>query len=636
MASIFFVISGYLITTILLDELGRGDFSIARFYERRARRILPALFLVVAACLPFAWAWMMPAQLVNFGQSTVSVALFVSNVRFWLEEGYFAPSAELKPLLHTWSLAVEEQFYLLFPLFLAAVWRLGRRGVFMAVLALGAASLVLSLVLGRIAPSANFYLAPPRAWELMAGAACAFLPAGLPRRGAEAASLAGLAMIAASMLAYDHDTPFPGLAAVPPVAGTALVILFATPGTLAARLLSAGPMRGIGLISYSAYLWHQPLFAFTRLRSLGEPPPLLMGGLVVLTLVLAWITWRWVERPFRRGARVFATRRGVHGAAAAGGVAMVLVGAVVGPLCAGFPGRFPTAALLYAEAAGAGAAGPCHFDENRPLDRHPQPQCRHPDAAGNVSVLLLGDSQANALEHAVGEGLRRAETGYYAVSFGGCIPLPGFRRMRDSPSPDTCHEFDEAALDYAAATGIRTVILAGRFPLYLYGKRFDNGAGWVEKGDNGAVDVIAPDAPRAGRRKDRVLAAIETQIREIARRFEVVLVYPLPEAGWDVPSLAFRRLVFANDRSALDTPYAGYLGRTAEINALFDRIAADTPRVHPARIQHALCDASAGTCLNADSGAAYYSDDDHPSPAGAALVAPIILDAVAAAEGRVD
>lgn len=180
---------------------------------------------------------MMPAELVNFGQSTVSVALFVSNVRFWLEEGYFAPSAELKPLLHTWSLAVEEQFYLLFPLFLAAVWRLGRRGVFMAVLALGAASLVLSLVLGRIAPSANFYLAPPRAWELMAGAACAFLPAGLPRRGAEAASLAGLAMIAASILAYDHDTPFPGLAAVPPVAGTALVILLATPGTLAARLL---------------------------------------------------------------------------------------------------------------------------------------------------------------------------------------------------------------------------------------------------------------------------------------------------------------------------------------------------------------------------------------------------------------
>lgn len=307
-------------------------------------------------------------------------------------------------------------------------------------------------------------------------------------------------MIAASILAYDHDTPFPGLAAVPPVAGTALVILFATPGTLAARLLSAGPMRGIGLISYSAYLWHQPLFAFTRLRSLGEPPPLLMGGLVLLTLVLAWITWRWVERPFRRGGRVFATRRGVLGAAAAGGVAMVLVGAVVGPLSAGFPGRFPTAALLYAEAAGAGAGGPCHFDENRPLDRHPQPQCRHPDAAGNVSVLLLGDSHANALEHAVGEGLRRAETGYYAVSFGGCIPLPGFRRMRDSPSPDACHEFDEAALDYAAATGIRTVILAGRFPLYLYGKRFDNGAGGVEKGDNGAVDVIAPDAAPAAAR----------------------------------------------------------------------------------------------------------------------------------------
>lgn len=180
---VFFVISGYLITIILINDLDAGRFSLARFYERRARRILPALFVVLLACLPFAWLWMMPSQLTDFAQGLVAVVFFASNVLFWRQSGYFAAAAELNPLLHTWSLAVEEQYYLLFPLFLLTLWRFGRARVFWTVVVLAAVSLLVAEWGWRNSPSANFYLAPSRAWELLAGSICAFLTVGRVQRG---------------------------------------------------------------------------------------------------------------------------------------------------------------------------------------------------------------------------------------------------------------------------------------------------------------------------------------------------------------------------------------------------------------------------------------------------------------------
>lgn len=627
---IFFVISGYLITAILLSELARGDFSIARFYERRARRILPALFVVVAVCLPFAWAWMMPSQLTDFGESVLAVSLFSSNFLFWLEEGYFSRSSELKPLLHTWSLAVEEQFYLLFPLFLALIWRRARGRAFAAVLGVGAVSFILSVFLQQTAPSASFYLAPGRAWELMAGAACAFLVAGQPRRWGGAASLAGLALIAFAVFTYDENMPFPGIHALAPVLGTVLVILFAAPGTMAARILSAAPMTGIGLISYSAYLWHQPVFAFARLRSLAEPGAAMMGGLVVLTLALAWVSWRWVEQPFRRPAASPLRTRGRVFAAAGGMAALLAAVGLSAPVSGGFPGRFEAEALRYAEAGELHAGRECHFDENRPFTAHPQPQCRHENAAGDATVMLLGDSHALALSGPVGAGLRAAGIGWYQVSHGGCIPLAGFRRLRRGAG-SACSDFDAAALRYAARAGIDTLVLIGRFPLYLKGERFDNGQGGEEDGPSGAVDLLRAPPSDERSREARVLAAYEARIRELARRFDVVLVYPVPEAGWDVPAQAFRLAALEDADPMLATSYARYRDRTAEVNALFDRLAAELPRVHPARVQEALC-SGGRRCLNADGSGAYYVDDNHLSEAGARLVAPIVVEAVLKAQ----
>ncbi|MFZ5892890.1 MAG: acyltransferase family protein [Myxococcota bacterium] len=307
---VFFVISGYLITSIIVAERAAGKFSIVAFYERRARRILPALCLVMFTCIPFAWLWMMPDQLLQFAQSLAAVMLFSSNLLFWRSSGYFEPAAEEKPLLHTWSLGVEEQYYLVFPLFVMFAWRLGLRRMSWLLAALALASLGLSEWGWRTAPSANFFVAPTRAWEILIGSLLAILLgeyqgfASLPSRAKQLLSGLGFALIAGAVLLYDDLTPFPSVYGLVPTLGTALLIGFATPDTLVGRLLCQRWMVGIGLISYSAYLWHQPLFAFARLRSFGEPSRAVFAVLCVATLVLAYLSWRFIEAPFRDRKRM--------------------------------------------------------------------------------------------------------------------------------------------------------------------------------------------------------------------------------------------------------------------------------------------------------------------------------------------
>ncbi|WP_353474993.1 acyltransferase family protein [Salipiger sp. H15] len=311
---IFFVISGYLITTIIVDELGRGEFSILRFYERRAKRILPALFVVCLVSLVLAWMLLHSRDFTDFSRSLVAVASFSSNILFWLEADYFDTAAELKPMLHTWSLAVEEQFYIFFPLLLMALWKYGTKRLTWVIVAICAGSLALAQWQVVHAPMAAFFLLPARAWELGIGALCAVYLRGspVPIGGAlrNALSLLGLGLIAYAVFLFDDQTPTPGVATLIPTVGTALIILFATPGTWVQGLLSLRPMVAVGLISYSAYLWHQPLMSFTRHNALNEPPWYVMAGIVLLTLVLAALSLKYIETPVRKGRmprlRVFA------------------------------------------------------------------------------------------------------------------------------------------------------------------------------------------------------------------------------------------------------------------------------------------------------------------------------------------
>ena len=214
---VFFVISGYLITSIILNDRAQGTFSLLKFYERRARRILPALFFVMICCVPFAWLWMLPNQFKSFSQSLLAVPVFVSNVLFLFQSGYFAQASEEKPLLHTWSLAVEEQYYVLFPLFILLFWRIGRLRLAVLISVVAAVSLALAEWGWRNQPSANFYLAPTRAWELLAGSLCAFYLFGRDPKSSNALAVVGFGLIMFSVFAFSPATPFPSLYAVLPV-----------------------------------------------------------------------------------------------------------------------------------------------------------------------------------------------------------------------------------------------------------------------------------------------------------------------------------------------------------------------------------------------------------------------------------
>lgn len=400
---VFFVISGYLITTLIVKDIESGQFSILHFYERRVRRILPALFFVALVCTPIAAFLMLPGQFIEYSQSLIALVSFSSNIFFWLNTGYFAEVAELKPMLHTWSLAVEEQYYLLFPPVLMLAWRFWHRGSFWLIVAGALVSFVLCEWGWRTSPVANFFLLPTRAWELLAGAICAYLLQYHGQRSSNVLSLIGLGMILIAVLAFDENTPFPSFYALLPVLGTALIIVYATASTFVGLVLgSSGPVA-IGLISYSAYLWHQPLFAFVRLAAEGEPVSfLLLISLAVLSLLLAALTWRFVEQPFRRKSSpsFVGSRRGLF--FTSGAVALLITGVgMVGHSSHGLLFRYPPPDRALASFKQNEAGGYVEGRFNKLVLK---------DFLQNerTNVLVIGDSFSQDLVNAFYEG-RMAE-----------------------------------------------------------------------------------------------------------------------------------------------------------------------------------------------------------------------------------
>ncbi|UWQ35136.1 acyltransferase (plasmid) [Leisingera sp. M527] len=460
---VFFVISGYLISSIIFNELERGEFSVLRFYQRRARRILPALFFVVLASLPFAWSWLMPRDLKDFLESLIGVLFFLSNFHFWSEAGYFDTAAELKPLLHTWSLAVEEQYYVIYPLLLMLLMPLGGRAVTGALALLFAISLALSHWGLSHHPSATFFLLPPRGWELLAGVFAAML---LRRDGAvpgasHAGMLAamGLLMILAPVFIYTETTRFPGAYALPPVLGTVLIILFAAPGSLVHRLLSAKPMISVGLISYSAYLWHQPIFAFFKHRFGSASFDQHVFELITLTFLLAVFSYWVVEKPFRRTASLkqFTACMSACFVLTAGATAALMVTVrhnhLAIPSYKWALDHAPADLVEYSGQSG-------HWQDCADsVENVGLKYCRFGAADQPVTLVLWGDSLAGALLH--GMDLIADENGIAGMAFvsDACPPVLGLRNTSVSTCSAKTHE--EAMKRIMNLPDAKTVLITG-------------------------------------------------------------------------------------------------------------------------------------------------------------------------------
>jgi peptidoglycan/LPS O-acetylase OafA/YrhL len=410
---IFFVISGFLITTIILGSLAGNGFSYIEFYARRAKRIFPALALVLIATCIVGWNVLLPRDFAQLGKHAAAGTAFISNFAFWSESGYFDTAAETKPLLHLWSLAIEEQFYVVWPILLGLAWR--RRWSFVAVIGmLAVASFAFNVAQVQGNPTAAFYLPVSRFWELMVGGmlACLRLRRDAPTgRWAHVQSVCGLALIAAGLVLTRSTAAFPGWWALLPTVGAYFCIAAGPAGVLNRMFLASRPMVWVGLISYPLYLWHWPLLVYARVLDIGEGHWAVRVGALVLAVVLAYLTYRLVERPVRAGAG--------HQRARLIGVAapMILIcGVGIAAMQSnGFGFRLKGTPLAFAsheyDFASDALVGRCW------LSAAQAPDAFHPDCLGGAGsppdLLIWGDSHAGrfapGLRRALGDGVAIAE-----------------------------------------------------------------------------------------------------------------------------------------------------------------------------------------------------------------------------------
>jgi peptidoglycan/LPS O-acetylase OafA/YrhL len=478
---VFFVISGYLMASLIAGEIDEGNFSLLRFYERRIRRIFPALFAMMAVCSVVAWIVMMPVELAYFGRSMIAAALFTSNIQFAKEVGYFDIGAQMKPLLHTWSLAVEEQFYIVFPPAMMVIHRVAPRGTVPILLAVLTASLAASVSGMQRDPTAVFYLAQYRAWELLIGALLALniVPRPGHRLARQVLAATGIVLIATAIFAYSEATAFPGLAALVPCLGAACVIHASAGKGAVGRLLSVRPLVFVGLISYSLYLWHWPMIVFTRYLFGRELSPV-QGGLVVLaSLILAALSWRFIERPFR----------GRHGFLATGplfATALSVMAVTLGfggyvAASGGAPGRLsPGIRAIYAATYDRGRfyQEGCFTESDRKgasvADIRSGNLCRLGAAGGgDPDFLVWGDSHAASMAPAIdAAATQKGAQGMFA-GHASCPPLAEVKLLGYNDTR-RCDAFNAAVRDLIAARHIPLVFMVAYWPKYVHGAELPN------------------------------------------------------------------------------------------------------------------------------------------------------------------
>lgn len=643
---VFFVISGYLITSIIISEKQAGTFTLVNFYERRARRILPALFVVMAACLPFAWMWMFPEEMRDFSRSLMGVSAFVSNILFWRESGYFVTVAELKPLLHTWSLAVEEQYYVLFPIFLIYTYRFGRRWVMWALLVVFLISLF-GAQWGSVHKTiANFYSLPTRAWELIMGSFIAYLvPNSSHACGKNSGpnrlllnqygSLTGLLLIAFSVFYFNRETPHPSIYTLIPTVGAACIIVFATPVTFVGRLLSSPILVFVGSISYATYLWHQPLFAFARYRTVNEPSTLVFVGLTLTAMVLAAFSLRFLELPFRNPKII--SRKGIFGLALTGTLCFFILGALWYSK-SGLPDRFSADLHPKFFPKKTNESTECNLvavESTKKLQ-----YCYFGDINASRTVALYGDSHAQTLFSELNSDFKKHAIRGLRVYMTNCEPIPNILVVNKTdtsyhPQQKECLETYSSLSDYLKQN-VSAVIIGLRWTMRMYPVAgsvdelaFNNSEGGrehIEPRKYSTLDLNGLPSLEGEGKKDAIDMLLRT-MNELNK--PVLVIHPIPEVGWDIPKYNF--VSYLNDKStpmSISTSHERFKNRNSFVNDVLNNVQSYQNLIHIKPERH-LCDSlMKGRCVAQWNGTPLYYDDDHLSNAGARMVTQDIMSSL--------
>jgi peptidoglycan/LPS O-acetylase OafA/YrhL len=613
---VFFVISGFLITRLIMSDIERGRFSVASFYVRRAKRILPALFVVLAATLALGLLLLTPTELARLGTTTAATAVFASNIAFWGESGYFDTAAESKPLLHTWSLAVEEQFYVLWPLTLLLLYPRRRAGAML--FGLIGTSFALSSYFTVVDQSTAFYLLPSRAWELLIGAALAMglLPVPAGSRQRDAAALVGIAGIMAGVLLLDHTSSFPGWNALAPCLGTALVIAAGSRGenVLSRQMLSRPPVVFVGLISYSLYLWHWPLLTLARITERGPLPATTATIVVLVAVVLSILTWRFVETPLRA--------RGVTPAAFP-----VLLRYSLGSAAALALGLYiqSTSGFLASARPEVQRIEKARYDINpRSADclrwqsiTGPLPGTECMSGPPERSrIVVWGDSHADAVTPGIVAWASANGYATHQLTMASCPPLVqiGVRGAGADYSP--CREFNRQVMAYLESdASIEAVVLSARWTLYTENARFGD--------DPGPITFLVDDEERklSSETSRRVFSrALEATVQALRRaRRTVIVLGTIPALGVNVPDcLARNERPFSGVRSC-DAEASQVRSHNAFADGEIMRIAGALPGVCVLLPERTICPDD--RCRGTANGDILYANDDHLSVSGARFVA---------------
>jgi len=595
---VFFVISGYLISSIIFSEIAAERFSVIAFYERRIRRILPALFAMLAVSSLFAWLYLLPNELVNFSKSMLAATTSASNFYFWGHSGYFdLPITQ--PLLHTWSLAVEEQFYLTFPLFLLLVrWLAPRRLKLSVLLAFFVSFLASIYVVARTRETA-FYMPYTRAWELLLGTILSLKMAPVLRSAwlRNVVAALGIALIIYSDLKLTQDSLFPGLGALAPCLGSAFLIWAGEGGsTLVGTALSLRPVVFIGLISYSLYLWHWPIIVLRQMGvlagvgAIGKFNQLLASAHrfdmlfeTALSILIATLSWRFVERPFRSGKLKMSGKPLFASAAAVALVLVTFAGCCV--FANGFKGRFPEKAVQVASVlnteqdAGFMRLGVCFITTEEHFEKYDAQKCLHMDLK-KPNYLLLGDSHSAMLWDALASSFGNANV--MQASVAACEPS-----IPPSGLPDCRRMMNYIFGAYLPSHPIQGLLVAGR---------------WEEK-DMSAIKGVSEWA-----KAHRIPLIVFGPVPEYDAPLPRLLAYSI---AWNEPRLASRHLV----------------ADSASLDATMKNLAENTWHVQYISLYHAICGTSA--CVeyaDPDHSIPLMSDTDHLSERGASVVVHELIE----------